>query len=452
MSIVRVAEVALRSPGAIEELRSAGTLRISPQIPDYIAAGSYFALCALAALGLGWAGRRWLGWLAVAAPIVAALYLTGSRSVIGALTIGIVVLVLLVARRGVVALRAGLAFAAVIALLVVSFPWLTGRDVAGDLARQSLTIRAELIRTGLRVMATRPIFGVGIDRFHLAAGTHATPELHALWPERKNPHNDFLRFAAELGAIGVGLFLWILAGAGIRVWRVLRSTDDRVLAGVAAGIIAFLVTSLVSNPLMVREVSYVFWIALGLAVGRSVSLQQAEALSYPPVASARGAERTRKLRWSLGFVLGALLMLSVPYRATQELGTIDVSRVAYGLFDWDVEPDGTRSRWSGPRATFFVDRRARLVEIPLSSTLPSGGIQHVEIRIDGQPVDRIAVGPAWRRLRTLLPTDDAAGPRRIDLLVTPSWVPADVVGNTDRREIGARVGEIKVLLHPDTAR
>jgi hypothetical protein len=55
-------------------------------------------------------------------------------------------------------------------------------------------------------------------------------------------------------------------------------------------------------------------------------------------------------------------------------------------------------------------------------------------------------------LRTLLPAGNATGPRRIDLLVTPSWVPADVVGNSDRREIGARIGEIKVLLHPDPSR
>ena len=51
------------------------------------------------------------------------------------------------------------------------------------------------------------------------------------------------------------------------------AADDPLLAGLAAGLVAFLITSMVSNPLMLREVSYVFWIALGLAVGRSATVQ-----------------------------------------------------------------------------------------------------------------------------------------------------------------------------------
>jgi hypothetical protein len=93
-----------------------------------------------------------------------------------------------------------------------------------------------------------------------------------------------------------------------------------------------------------------------------------------------------------------------------------------------------------------VDGRAQLVEIPLKGTLPSGVLQHVEVRVDGRPANRVAVGAEWQRLRTLLPADPSAGPRRIDLLVSPSWVPADVIpGSHDRRALGVKVGEIKVL-------
>ena len=158
--------------------------------------------------------------------------------------------------------------------MVLSYSWMVGRDFAGEMARQSLIVRGELIRAGLHVIGTRPLFGVGIDRFYLLAGEFASPELRALWQGRMNPHNDFLRFGAELGLVGLGLFIWILAGAGRRIWQALQ--EDRATPGwpvIAAGLVAFLVTSLVSNPLMVREVSYVFWIALGLAVGHSASLQ-----------------------------------------------------------------------------------------------------------------------------------------------------------------------------------
>jgi hypothetical protein len=452
MSVVRLAEVALRNPGAIEGLRAAGALRISPQIPDYIAAGSYFALCWLVIAGLARASRwgRWL-WGASGVPVLAGLYLTGSRSVIAAALAGLMVMVFVLVRDRAAAFRGGIAVAAVALVMVLSYPWLTGRDVAGELARQSLMIRVELIRTGLRVIATRPLFGVGVDRFHLSAASLASPELHAWWPARKNPHNDFLRFGAELGLVGLGLFVWILAAAGHRIWGALKSAQDAGLAGLVGGLVAFLVTSLVSNPLMVRDVSYVFWIALGLAVGHSARLQATVAA---PAGEASGSVRpwwnVSRLQWPIGLLIGGLIVGSIPFRARQELATVNLARVSYGLFDWGTEPDGTRCRWSGPRATFFVDGRARAVEIPVSGTLPSGAIQQVEVRVDGRLANRIAVGPEWRRLRTLIPAGPSAGPRRIDLLVSPSWVPAEVLpGNADERVLGVKVAAIRVIQTPD---
>ena len=223
-SAVRLAEIALRSPGAIQAMRATSSgLRISPQIGDAIAAGSYFAMCWLATLGLAVAatGRQRVAWLLAGGPLVVALFLTGSRSPILAALAGLIVLVtvLVVRERGTRA-RSVLAFAAVaIVAMIVSYPWLIGRDVAGTRAAKSMTIRAELFEAGLEVIGTRPLFGVGIDRFYLVAGAYASPELNAMWRGRKNPHNDFLRVGAELGLVGLGLFIWILAGAGRRTWR-----------------------------------------------------------------------------------------------------------------------------------------------------------------------------------------------------------------------------------------
>ena len=450
MSTVRLGEILLRNPGAIEAMRATSIgLRISPQIPDYIAAGSYFALCWLVALGIAMASRRSrLWWVAAGVPLIAALYLTGSRSVIAAALMGLVFLVFLVFRQKAVAVRGVVAFAGLaVVVMVLSYSWMSGRDFAGAMAQQSLTVRTELIRAGLGVIATRPLFGVGIDRFFLLAGSYASPELHALWQGRMNPHNDFLRFGAELGLVGLGLFLWILAGAGRRTWAALTSTRDVRLAGLAAGLVAFLVTSLVSNPLMVREVSYVFWIALGLAAGHAASLETPRDVPAPAMSGSSGRpRRLSQLRWAMALLVGGLLVFSVPFRARQELATVDLTRVSYGLFAWGVEPDGTRCRLSGPRATLFVDGRARLVEIPLSGTLPSGGLQQVEIRVDGRLANHVAVGPEWRRLRTLLPADSTRS-HRIDLTVSPSWVPADAIpGHYDRRELGVRVGELNIVV------
>jgi O-antigen ligase len=457
LSVVRLAEIMLRNPQAVAALRASyAGLRISPQIPDYIAAGSYFALCWLVALGLaiGSSRRRWV-WVAGGVPLIAGLYLTGSRSVIAAALAGLVVLVFIVIRRRAAAGRGVIRFAvAAVIVMVISFPWIIGHDVVGETAKQSLTVRVELVRAGLRVIETRPLFGVGIDRFYLVAGGFASPALNALWNGRKNPHNDFLRVGAELGLVGLGLLLWILGAAGRRIWQALRRTRDARLAGVTAGLVAFLITSFVSNPLMVREVSYVFWIALGLAVGHSTAPQVPS--DVPDLARSDAGVRSRRARrWrrTIGLVLGASLLISVPFRVRQELADIDLTRVSYGLLDWGTEPDGTRSRWTGPQATIFVDGRARVVEIPLKGTLPSGVPQRVEAQLDGRVANRIAAGSDWQRLRIVIPIGSANTPHRIDLHVVPSWVPAEVIpGNQDMRVLGVRMGEINVVLNPGQVR
>ncbi len=510
-SAVKLAEIYLGNPGAIETLRATPNgLRISPQIPDFIAAGSYFGLCWVATLGLAVAGfaghrqsqlptsyaelttskrrpsnnpaarvdRRGLGvgdwllelareagpgvargagviWLFAGVPLIVALYLTGSRSVIAAALAGLVVLVLMLIRQRAAAARSLVAFGVVaVVVMVIGYPWWTGRDLSGVMARQSLHVRAELIKTGLRVIETRPLFGVGIDRFHLLAGSRASPDLHALFPARKNPHNDFLRFASELGLIGLALFLWILTAAARVTWRALREGDDARLAGLVGGIIVFLVTSMVSNPLMVREVSYVFWIALGLAVGRSTVLQLAPVECVAASAAGASARRLAWSSWPVGLVIGGVLVATVPLRARQELAETNLSRVSYGLYEWGHDPDGTRSRWSRPEFTLYVDGRARLVEIPLSGiALRSNAVRQVEIRVDGRLVDRVPVGSEWRIVRMPLPGGPRTESWRLDFVVSPPWVPAqEIEGSEDRRILGVKVGELKAILPPDPQR
>jgi hypothetical protein len=449
MSVVRLGEILLRNPDALAALRASSIgLRISPQIPDYIAAGAYFALCWLGTLGLSVASppRRRSVWLATGLPLIAALFLTGSRSVIAAALAGLVFVMFAVARRRAAPGRRVVVFAVLaLAVMVGSYQQVIGRDAVGQMARQSVTVRLELLEAGWHVIATRPLFGVGLDRFYLVAPAFASPTLRALWPGRMNPHNDFLRFGGELGLVGLVLFVWILGEAWRRIWKALQITPDVRLAGLAGGIVAFLVTSCVSNPLMVREVSYVFWIALGLAVGRATApLPQAVA---PEPISLPVRTRASRLRWLVVVPIGGALVLSVPSRAATELANINVSRVSYGFFEWGADADGTPSRWSGPRATLFVDGRARSVEIWCSGAAPAGVLQQVEVRLDGRLANRVAVGTERQRLRLVLPATGSVRPRRIDLTVTPTWIPAQMIpGNQDRRELGVKVGEIKVIM------
>jgi O-antigen ligase len=451
MSVVRLGEILLRNPRVLAEMRATyDGLRISPQIPDYIASGSYFSLCWLAALGLAIASARSrLSWVAVSLLPLVALYLTGSRSVIAAAVGGIVVFAFIsFVRPRATSIRGVIAVAIVaVAVMIGGFRWMIGRDIVGETARASLSMRGELLRVGLRVIETRPLFGVGIDRFFLVAGTVNSPLLDAVWASRRNPHNDFLRVAGELGLVGLGLFLWILTPAAVRIYQALWTASDPLLAGLAAGIVAFLITSMVSNPLMLREVSYAFWIALGLAVGRSATMQNSSARSHDSIAAPAAAPaRVLKVGPSLGWLLGGFLVASIPFRVQQELTTVDPTRVTYGLSDRETENDGTRFRWSGRHVTVYVSGRARRVEIPLRGTLPSADIQHVKVRLNGRLINDIVVGPDWQRLGIVLRGGDPTKPHRIELEVSPTWVrPDGISAVNDGAAVGVKVGELNVI-------
>jgi hypothetical protein len=448
MSVVRVGEILLRNPRALAEMRATyDGLRISPQIPDFIASGSYFSLCWLAALGVAIASvRDRLRWVLLSLLPLAALYLTGSRSVIAAALGGTVVLAFISFFRPRATAMLKVMAVAIVAVVVMigGFRWIIGRDIAGETARASVTMRIELVRVGLRVIATRPLFGVGIDRFFLVAGAIKSPLLDAVWSSRRNPHNDFLRFAGELGLVGLVLYLWILASAGARLWRFFRRQADPLLAGLAAGLVAFLITSVVSNPLILREVSYAFWIALGLAVGRAATPRSSTDPTHdliPPTTAAR----LSRFGPAVTVLIGALLLGSVPFRVKQELTTIDPTRVSYGLSDWEVDRDGVRFRWSGAQVTLYVSGRARRVEIPLRGTLPSADMQHVKVRLDGRLINDIVVGPDWQRLGIVLLGGTLTKPHRVELDVSPTWVRGDARSAGDGTVVGVKVGELNLI-------
>jgi hypothetical protein len=234
--------------------------------------------------------------------------------------------------------------------------------------------------------------------------------------------------------------------AAIPVGRALMMARDLRLAGLAGGLVAFLVTCLFSNPLMVRDVSFVFWMALGLAVGQSRTLLSRTAPGPDAAhAAVSGSSASARLRWATVLVVGAMLFGSIPTRARQELTAINPTTAGSGFFEWNADADGTRWRWSGARATLFVDTRAQVVEIPLSGRPSADVRQEVEIRIDGRLANRVTMGPDWQRLRTLLPSKASTEPHRIDFAVTPTWIPADVIpGSQDRRPHGVRIGELRV--------
>jgi O-antigen ligase len=133
-------------------------------------------------------------------------------------------------------------------------------------ATLSLAIRAEFLETSLRMWATSPVLGVGVGTYYERSGQFMPPGIAAIYG-RENAHNYYLQTAAELGVIGLVLFLWWLGAALARLWQGAQGRPrDGVLLAVSCACGAYLLTCVTGHPFLVVEAAVPFWASLGAGV------------------------------------------------------------------------------------------------------------------------------------------------------------------------------------------
>jgi O-antigen ligase len=419
---------------------SAGTApRLSAHVGDVNAAGSYFAMMLLVALGLA-AHRRgaWsIAWLACAATDAAALWLTGSRSAIAAAAIAgtasIIYVVAAAWSRSV--RRAALAIVVGVAVLAGGVrAWTLRRDAATD-------FRRDFYATSARMIAARPLVGVGIGQYYDSSPLFLSRFLGWFYGF-ENAHNFFLQLAAELGITGALPLLALFAtGVGRGARAILVRPDDLRLVGCVAGTTALLATCLTGHPLLLDEVAFPFWILLGLvvAIGGAVVAPQGS------VDDREGRRRRPPAAWAALAATAAVLLVYAagarrPLRPSEAIAVT-------GLEPWEAAPDGTRYRWTLDYASVFVPRAATRVYIPvrLPADLPRIAPMGVQVRAAGIDRGRTLVGSSWVTLDVELPPLDTRQLfRRIDLKVDRTWQPAIYIpGSRDLRRVGVQLGEVK---------
>lgn len=438
--------------------------RMGVHVADVNAAGSFFAMTLLLAVvqivnrrhvrGPRYPPVRTLAWGAAALLVGAAMWISGSRMALVATLGGLGVLGAMASPlrfrawpRWVV-VTAGICAGVVLVALVLG---LDPRPSASRTASRMLTMRADFMITGLRMVASAPVFGVGIGRYYEMSGGFMPSSIYWFY-FHENAHNNFLQVAGELGLTGLAMFLWLLCAAALRIGRgLLADPGDRLLAGAAVGLGAFVATWMTSHPMLVPEVAYPFWILLGAALAR------ADGNAQPPSRHARFGEAGAHnvLASNVGHLFrGAalivvavivLLAVSVPFRAKRQMATIDFGRFSFGFYDWEGDPE-TRFRWTSRRATFFIPLNARQLHLSLraihmgSNTAPT----EVSIAIGGRTFNRVLlVNDDWVTVPMrlpLLPEDENF--QRIDIITEPTWSPAALFGGrSDMRVLGVQVAE-----------
>jgi hypothetical protein len=407
LNISRLFEVAMRRGPLTETLGEAvRTLRINTLFSDLNAAGSYFAMMAVAAVALSnFRTRRGVIHAIAAVPLVLAVWLSGSRTALAATALGTIGLSIVRHREGALRLvqtRKLVIVSATVAIVAIAIAAIypSGRNVS---VRYSVWARAELVSTSLDMFADRPLLGVGISRFYDLFPQYASPELRQAFFEsalvpvvRENAHNNFLQILAELGIVGFAAFILIL----LLALQPATAAPGSVRPGLIVAIYSFLFTALFGHPLLTDAVAYPFWLMLGLT-----------AAGAPDIARRPAAI----VRAGAAAVIVALVAI-LPFRGDYERRHANLEGVALGMSKWERDPAGVRFRWAPAQSALFVQSQSRVVRLPVRAT--GSDPCTVEIRVDGQVTDRLTVPVGfWQELRLRLPPS-ASGRRfsRVDLI------------------------------------
>jgi O-antigen ligase len=388
MSLVRVTEVAWRDGAAWTATfaRLAG-LRVFTLYPDVNAGAAVLAVAFVATFWLGL--RRRLIWLVPSVPLALALWLTGGRVEIAASLVVLAATAVAVGagRRQPLA-RSVMAATVLIALVAVGAFTASPRFHRSRLVT-ALDERMEHKAVAFRIARDHPWFGVGLGEYRRASLERMPDSLRSLYPEGENAHDNFLQILAELGPLGLGAFVWLVAMT-FRSIGARNANPPAEAAALGAGLVAFFLSCAFGHPLLMPQVS--LWIAalLGVAYG----------MAREPIAlSVSNPAEIRAVRIAVPAAVVALA-LSVPFRA--DLSGANLDGVAIGAAEWGQDAGG-RYRVASTRSAWFIPGDATSVRLELRWASPNEPACGVGVFADGRLIDAVAPAAAWRSFSVAVP-------------------------------------------------
>jgi O-Antigen ligase len=204
------------------------------------------------------AANRWRTWplIGLIALMWAGLLFSYSQSSMAALLVVTLVLGLITGDRRVRLAVGGLAAAALLAAVAfVAYELINGESL-----NHITSDRTERVEDTARVIEHNPVAGVGIG-----GQPRASREL--LGSDRPTPnfvsHTTPLTVAAELGAIGVVLYVWLLAG-GVRLIELVRRREQALGLALAASFVALFVHALFYSGFLEDPIT---WLVLAVGAG-----------------------------------------------------------------------------------------------------------------------------------------------------------------------------------------
>jgi O-antigen ligase len=191
---------------------------------------------------------------------LATLFLTLSRSSWFGFLIATVVFLFLLFRRGLLKPKfiGGFAALSVAVVLIAFLNWdkILARFETGSEAKW----RILMIEIAFPIIKSHPVFGVGLNNYQW----HSFDDLRFWHPV----HNEYLRYAAELGIPGGIFFLWMFFCVLKETYRHVKIRDalfNAIAIGIYCGIIAFMIAINFGPEYQHYRIKMTFWALCGLA-------------------------------------------------------------------------------------------------------------------------------------------------------------------------------------------
>ncbi|MDP3731775.1 MAG: O-antigen ligase family protein, partial [Candidatus Omnitrophota bacterium] len=145
--------------------------------------------------------------------------------------------------------------------------------------------RIAVYRNSLNMIKDHPFIGLGANTYMKNYKKYREPVEYRniVTKDYMYAHNNFLHMAAEIGLIGLGIFIWLLYELFMESKNIYRNLDDGYLKivslSLSACLIAFLVNGLTESSLYYSRVAIIFWYIMGFSLAlNKFTLQQKDKL------------------------------------------------------------------------------------------------------------------------------------------------------------------------------
>jgi O-antigen ligase len=220
-------------------------------------------------------GNRKLVVAGIAALMAGTIFLSGSRGGMLAFAAEVIVLAMLLRKRG--DWKQPIALGVFLAVMIGFLIWLGGNELTRRLVsiqsetRQELTggVRLTIDRDCLHMFRDKPLLGWGLGTFPVVYPRYRTFYTSFFVNQA---HNDYLQLLVETGIVGFGIAIWFLVltfrGAGTKLHNWTETVNGTLTVSLLLGCVGILVHSFLDFNLQIPANAALFYVLCALAAAR----------------------------------------------------------------------------------------------------------------------------------------------------------------------------------------